>query len=269
MLSCQECERYLAAYFDHALGVKESLDVQEHLQSCTGCSERAEAETFFRAFLRTQLAVPPLSEQIKRRIIRRAVHPATVQRRLHMPRHLLSHVRDFTVGAAVAAAVMLLVFGAFSVWPTANDITQQVIRDASMAYGAYSGQGVPMEVVSTDDQQVTQWFNTRIGYELPRFCINDQATQLVGGRLCRLLNRKSAALKYQRNGSEFLVFAFKDEKLSLPIKQAVQTRAGAMHIQQIDGRLVAVWQRNGITYSMVGEVDRDLLLNVAATVDYR
>ncbi len=112
-------------------------------------------------------------------------------------------------------------------------------------------------------------FNTRIGYELPRLCINDQATQLVGGRLCRLLNRKSAALKYQRNGTEFLVFAFKDDKLSLSSKQTVPTRAGAMHIRQIDGRPVAVWQRNGITYSMVGDVDREALLRLAATVDYR
>lgn len=269
MLSCQECGRYLAAYFDHALGVKENLDLQEHLQSCPDCSDRAEAETFFRAFLREQLVAPPLSEQAKRRIIRRAVAPSTTRRRFQLPHQLLSHVRDFTVGAAVAAAVMVLVFGAFSVWPTANDITQEMMRDASMAYGAYRGKEVPMEVVSTDDRQVTQWFNTRMGYELPRFCINDQSTQLVGGRLCRLLNRKSAALKYQRNGSEFLVFAFKDDNLSLPIKQTVQTKAGAMHIRQIDGRLVAVWQRNGITYSMVGDVDRDSLLNVAATVDYR
>ncbi len=34
MLSCQECERYLPVFLDHALEVKESLDVQAHLQSC-------------------------------------------------------------------------------------------------------------------------------------------------------------------------------------------------------------------------------------------
>ena len=35
MLSCQECERYLPVFLDHALEVKESLDVQAHLQSCS------------------------------------------------------------------------------------------------------------------------------------------------------------------------------------------------------------------------------------------
>ena len=34
MLSCQECERYLPVFLDHALEVKESLDVQAHLLDC-------------------------------------------------------------------------------------------------------------------------------------------------------------------------------------------------------------------------------------------
>ena len=44
MLSCQECERYLTVFLDHALEVKESLDVQAHLQSCFSCHDRAESE---------------------------------------------------------------------------------------------------------------------------------------------------------------------------------------------------------------------------------
>jgi len=41
MLSCHECERYLPVFLDHALEVKESLDVQAHLQSCPSCADRA------------------------------------------------------------------------------------------------------------------------------------------------------------------------------------------------------------------------------------
>ena len=44
MLSCQECERYLPVFLDHALGVKESLDIEAHLQVCPPCADRADIE---------------------------------------------------------------------------------------------------------------------------------------------------------------------------------------------------------------------------------
>ena len=73
MLSCQECERYLPVFLDHALEVKESLDVQAHLQSCPLCTNRAESERLLRTFVRQFLDVPPPPEEFKRAIILRAM----------------------------------------------------------------------------------------------------------------------------------------------------------------------------------------------------
>ncbi len=73
MLSCQECERYIPVFLDHALEVKESLDVQAHLQSCFSCHDRAESERRLRMFVRQFLDVPPPPEEIKRAIILRAM----------------------------------------------------------------------------------------------------------------------------------------------------------------------------------------------------
>jgi hypothetical protein len=84
-----------------------------------------------------------------------------------------------------------------------------------------------------------------------------------------LLDRRSAALKYQRNGVDILLFVFKDDQLSLPTDRMIRTKAGSFYIQHVAGRPVAVWQHGGITYSMVGDVDRDALLNVATTMNYR
>ncbi len=73
MLSCQECERYLPVFLDHALEVKESLDVQAHLQSCPPCTDRAESERLLRTVVRQFLDVPPPPEEFKRAIILRAM----------------------------------------------------------------------------------------------------------------------------------------------------------------------------------------------------
>jgi anti-sigma factor (TIGR02949 family) len=267
MLSCQDCEKYLDAFLDNALDVKENLDVQEHLHSCTPCAKRATAERALRAFIRQHATTPPLPEELKRRIVRQAMRPPQ-HRRWGIPVGTLPHLRDFVMGVA-AAAVLLLVFNAAFIASPGDDMTQTFVHETSITYSTYKTQHMPPEVASTDDNVVTQWFNNHMGYALKVPCITDAATKLQGGRLCRLLNRKSAALIYERNGVELLLFAFKGEQLSLPAKQMVRTKDHVFYLQNVGGRPVAMWQHGGTTYSLVSDIDSDELLKVATTISYR
>ncbi len=86
MLSCQDCEKYLAAFLDKALEVKASLDVQEHLLHCSPCADRAEGERTLHAFVSEHARVPPLPDEVKCRIVRQAM-PAPA------PQSWWAHVR--------------------------------------------------------------------------------------------------------------------------------------------------------------------------------
>jgi hypothetical protein len=74
---------------------------------------------------------------------------------------------------------------------------------------------------------------------------------------------------YQRNGVDILLFAFKGEQLSLPAKRMVRTKNRVFYLQNVGGRPVAMWQHGGITYSIVGDIAPDELLQVANTINYR
>ena len=259
MLSCQECERYLPVFLDHALEVKESLDVQAHLQSCLSCHDRAESERRLRMFVRQFLDVPPPPEEIKRAMILRAMQD---ERRCGWRAYLPVPVRlrDFAMGMATAAILALVVYGILPDLWSDPDI-QKVIHEASLAYGTYTTQHMPLEVVSADASAVTQWLNTHMGrhIKLPR--ITDTAAQLLGGRVCRILDRKSAALVYQRRGVHIMLFAFHGDRMSLPTPEEA--------IRYVSGRPVVMWQRDGVVYSIVGDMHSDDLMKVAATVNYR
>ena len=262
MVSCQECERYLPAFLDHALGVKESLDIEAHLQVCPACADRTDTERRLRTFVRQHLDTRPLPDEIKHAMLLRVMQ-AERQRgwRAYLP--VPVRLCDFTMGMAIAAVLVFVVYGPF---PTLSDNdVQRFASEASLAYGTYTSQHMPLEVVSADDSAVAQWINTRMGYHIKMPCITDTATQLVGGRLCRLWDRKSAALMYQRHGVPILVFAFRGDHISLPTQKSGQ----AVHVRHISGRPVAVWQRDGVVYSMVGDLHRDDLVRVASTVNYR
>lgn len=267
MLLCQDCEKYLDAFLDHALDVKESLDVQEHLGACTSCTNRAETERLFRVFIRQRTIPPPLPEDLKRRIVRQAMQTPQ-PRRWGIPIGVVAHARDFVMGVA-AAAVLLLVFSSMFNASQGDDMTQKFVHEASMTYGTYKTQRMPPEVESADDKIVTQWFNNHMGYQLKVPCITDAATKLQGGRLCRLLDRKTAALLYQRNGVDLLLFAFKGDPLALPEKHMRRIKDHVFYLQNVGGRPVAMWQHGGITYSIVGDIAPDELLKVATTINYR
>jgi len=258
MLSCQDCERYLPVFLDHALEVKESLDVQDHLQSCISCHDRAESEWRLRMFVRQFLDVPPPPEEIKRAVILRTMQ---AERRCGWRAYLPVPVclRDFAMGMATAAVLALMVYGILPDLWSDPDI-QKVIHEASLAYGTHTTQHMPLEVVSADDTAVTQWLNTHMGNHIKLPCITDTSTQLLGGRVCRILDRKSAALVYQRRGVPIILFAFHGDHMSLPTQKTPR---------YVSGRPVVMWQRDGVVYSMVGDMHSDDLMKVAATVNYR
>lgn len=263
MLSCQDCERYLPVFLDQALEVKASLDVQAHLQDCPPCADLATIEQRLRVFVRQNLAVPPLPDEIKQAMLLRAMQ-LDGQRswRAYLPAP--ARLRDFALGVATAAILVLSVYSALPQFAPDSDL-QKFVREASLSYGTYTSQGMPPEVVSADETAVAQWLNTRMGYhiKLPGFA--DAATQLVGGRLCRLWDRKTMALMYQRQGVPMVLFAFRGEHISLP----AQKSGPQVHIRHVSGRPVAVWQRDGVVYSMVGNMRPDDLVHVVSTINYR
>jgi anti-sigma factor RsiW len=267
MVSCRNCERYLSAFLDNELDVKECLDIQEHLRFCTACATRAEGERLLQRFLRQHGRVAPLSEDHKRRLIRQAMQPPPLPS-WWVRVGAVQHVRDFVKGVA-AAAVLLLAFGYLLTALRSDDVMQKYVNEASKAYLTYTTQHVPPEVESPDDTVVTQWFNNRMGYQFKVPCITDGTTQLLGGRLCRLLDRKSAALFYKRNGVDILLFAFKGDSTPPAAEPQVHAKDPALYIKNVDGRPVAMWQRDGVTYSIVGDLPPDELLRLVATVKYR
>jgi anti-sigma factor RsiW len=280
MLVCQDCESYLEAFLDQELSVKESLDMQAHLHSCSACMALVEAECAYRRVVHEQAYEAPLPDTIKLQLIRRAIDGTTVgvvtaESSASWWARLSTwiHPKDFALGMA-SAAVILLLFSPFSWWLTTDDTTgnfhaDRFLQDASMAYRANQRQPMPLEVSASDDKALAEWFSHRLTYSFKVPCITDNATKLMGGRLCRLLDRPSATFVYKRNGKDVMLFAFRGDGLSLPAKNRIRVQDQDLYFHDVSGHPVAAWQHGGIVYSMVGDLNRDDILKIAKTMYYR
>ena len=268
MLSCEQCRKYLGFYLDQALGVKESLEVQEHLQDCQECTDLAAAECSLRAVVRQQAATVPLPEADKRRMIRLAMHqPSHKWPWLEKLREAVQW-RDLVLGAALSAAVLLVFLSPVRDLLIGHDAAHKFVHETALAYHTYLHHDVPMEVETSDDVHLARWANDVVERNFRVPCITDEAAQLVGGRVCRLRDRKGLAMKYRHQDSDLLVFAFRDASLSLPDRRMTPTAAGDFYVRHVSGRPVILWQRAGVTYSLVGDIDHQALLRVAGTVRY-
>ena len=268
MLSCDLCRKYLGFYLDQALGVKESLEVQEHLHGCPECTDLAAAERSLRAAVRLQAVTEPLPEADKRRLIRLAMHqPSQGWSWLAKLREAIQW-RDVGLGAAVSAAILLVFLSPVRDLLNGHDAAQKFVHETAMAYHTYLDQDVPMEVKTSDDGRLARWANDVVDSNFQVPCITDKGAQLVGGRVCRLRDRKGLAMKYRHEDSDLLVFAFRDAALSLPNRRMTPTAAGDFYVRHVGGRPVILWQRAGVTYSLVGDIDHQDLLRVAGSVKY-
>jgi anti-sigma factor RsiW len=148
-------------------------------------------------------------------------------------------------------------------------MADKLFHEASMAYRANQRQPIPLEVADSDDRAVTDWFSRRLTYSFKVPCITDHATKLLGGRLCRLLDRQSATFVFKRNGKDVFLFAFRGDGVSLPAKNGVRVQDQDLYFRNVSGRPIAAWQHGDIVYSMVGDINRDDLLKIAQTIHYR
>lgn len=271
MLSCQDCEKYLEVFLDQALDVKQSLDIEAHLSNCPDCRERVESERLMRQFIRDQVRETPLPTAVQRTLIRKALDAAVEETSWWQRFRMWAHPWNFVAGMATATVLLFLAFGSWNFGDKPENMTHRYVKEAWMAYQTYKAHRMPLEVQASDDKKVVAWFNQRMKRPLHVPCIMDQATKLMGGRLCRLVDRNSATFVYKRNGSDVFLFAFHNDNILISTKHKVQLphQDQDLYVETVKGRPVAVWQRGGMVYSMVGELNRDDLIQVANTMHYR
>lgn len=281
MLACEDCERYLEAFLDQELDVKASLDMQAHLSFCPACMALVEAEHACRHFVREQAVEPSLSEAIKVQLVRRALdgasrYPVAVASKDTWWAWLGTWIqpKDFALGMACATVLLLVLIRPFSLGSmgmgtAGGPNADQFLQDASMAYRANQLQPMPLEVSASDDKTVADWFSRRLTYSFKVPCITDDATKLMGGRWCRLLDRPTATFIYKRNGKDVMLFAFRGEGVSLPAKNRVRVQDQDLYFHDASDRLVAAWQHGEIVYSMVGDLKREDIVQIAQTMQYR
>jgi anti-sigma factor RsiW len=227
---------------DGELDLVRAVEIEQHMQTCTGCAQAYKGQQSLRAAIRGSALYARAPVALEKRIqasVRQAINPAPAARVLRWP----------WLGVAAALACMaILAWGLASAWipPAAGD---QLASEVLTSHVRSLMADHLADVNSSDRHTVKPWFNGKLDFAPTVEDLASQGFPLTGGRLDYLNGRPVAALVYQRQRHIINLFSW-------PAGQAGD-QAAATETRQ--GYNLIHWTKAGMTYWAVSDLNVDEL----------
>jgi anti-sigma factor RsiW len=242
-MNCDRVKLLLNAYLDGELDLVTSLEIEEHLHSCQGCSRERETLAALHAATSDRSLYQPAPAHLEKRIrsaLKQASQPPVA--RPLFPRGWLAP-------ATLLVAMLLLaaVYFGRGLWmPNPETVLAQEVQTAHVRSLMANHL---MDVVSSDQHTVKPWFDGKLDFSPPVTDLSAQGYPLDGGRLDYLDGRPVAALVYRRNKHFINLFIWPSQDSSSGLQSSTENGYHLIH-----------WNRAGMTFWAISDVNAEDLI---------
>ena len=246
-MTCDETEILLHALIDGELDAGHARDVEAHVATCPGCTEKLSA---FRA-MHGAMAETDLKEKAPAQLRSR------IEAALNLPRAKTAAARPswlerlraswqtffggFAAGsllsAAVAASLVLAVIR--------NDQNQLILSDVVSAHLRSLQAGHLIDVETSDQHTVKPWFNGKVDVSPPVVDLTAQGFTLIGGRLDYIDGQQVASIVYRR----------RKHVINLFVGQQLNAALQGVKDQSLQGFNIRHWNEGGLDLWAVSDLD--------------
>lgn len=234
-MNCAETRLLLHPYIDGELDLVRSLDVENHIQSCAGCTAENQSLRSLRTALRSASLAYVAPSSLSKSV--RQMAPAPTER--PRPNRAPWFWQWWAFGATALAALLLVmrIGGTNDGGFLANEIVASHVR--SLMPGHLT------DVVSSDQHTVKPWFSGKLDFSPDVKDFASQGFPLVGGRLDYINGHAVAALVYHRDKHFINVFVW-------PVERADE---GAPAVEERHGYHIINRDVNGLRYSLISDLN--------------
>jgi anti-sigma factor (TIGR02949 family) len=203
-MTCDEAKALLNARMDGELDPTGRKAVEEHIETCSSCSQDAERLEHVSRMIRDEFprsAAPAHLRDSIRLALRGAEYVEKEQPKA------ASRGTNWKLWGALAAGLLIAALASAPFFIDNRD-RRQMLADELLSAHERALVGREMDVVSTDQHTVKPWFNGKLPFSPPVVDLADQGFPLQGGRLDYAGDRPVAALVYRRRLHRIDVFVW-------------------------------------------------------------
>ncbi|MDA1001578.1 MAG: hypothetical protein O2807_13815 [bacterium] len=241
--------RYIDAYVDNELDVKDALEVQGWIERDASCRAEYERVAALKRALFGNLGgpAPPAPELLKKRI----------QKTLRSER--VRQIPWLRPALAAAAALVLVVFGV-NFYQRALSVPQAMVADTMMIYRVEVGN--PLEVQSGDIRRVAGWLQQNFQQEIRPIAFEGSQATILGARLCPFGGQKGAFVRYRRSDDrDMALFIGRSDGMpyKLPMFPSLRVKGQDIYLAKSGGFRLVFWEKGVWFYALVleGEMDKE------------
>ncbi|HLH52120.1 MAG TPA: anti-sigma factor [Verrucomicrobiae bacterium] len=248
-MNCAEFSSLKHAHADGELDLIRSLEVEEHLSACPGCSGERDNVQIAKTVIKTPGMYFQAPHHLKARI--RGELGLEGARTNRAPWWRLTGLRLAIPAACALVAVALVLLGL-----TWNSREKQLVREVVASHVRSMMVDHKTDVASSDQHTVKPWFIGKLDFAPPVVDLAGRGYPLAGGRLDYVQNRPVAALVYQR----------RKHFINLFVWPAPYDAAFSERIAEVDGFNLVRWTRAGMEFWAVSDLNKSELGEFARLV---
>lgn len=238
-MNCDDTNVLMHALIDGELDAGHAREVEAHIASCPGCTDRLREVRDFRATIAPAALRYSAPASLRARI----------EGKLPAPPAAASSRRAVIKGFALGATLSALAASGVLVMVMRSDDERRVLGEVVSAHLRSLQAQHLTDVQSSDQHTVKPWFNGRLDVAPPVIDLTAQGFTLLGGRLDYADAKPLAAIVYRRRVHIINLFC-------APAR-GMARRAARM--ESLHGFNVRSWSENGLNLWAVSDINADEL----------
>ncbi len=246
-MNCADCETLIHALIDGELDAGHARDVEAHLATCPGCTEKFKT---FRAMHET-MAAADLKDKapaaLRSRVEAMLPKPATqASAEIVRPKQFIQPSRrSFFGGLAVGTALSTAIAATLVIGVFRTDRDRSVADEVVSAHIRSLQPGHLMDVETSDQHTVKPWFDGKVDVAPPVIDLTAEGFTLLGGRLDYIDGEPVASVVYKR----------RKHVINLFVAQRLGTTHPNVTDRTIQGYNVRHWSAGGLDFWAVSDLD--------------
>lgn len=257
-MNCATIERYVDAFVDGEVDASARIEVEKHLSSCAGCRDRLEFTGWLKKSLQREARTRAPDA------LRARVQEALREERESGP---FGRIDTSWRATAAVAAVALLIFGVGRSLQSPGDVFQAGVAPLLEDVVRSHARPYPTEVDRGD--QVPKYFEQRVGFNVRQVEFGDPSVHFLGARSVQVGGRHAVSLQYEVRGRRVSVVAFRPPARAGQIGERVESGGRSVRYVRVQDHVVPLVEHGGVLYAVVGDLEPEDGLRLAARASLR